>query len=526
MRAKRLFGKVSKRQQKRLTMGLTDENAAEVLWFMQRYPLVGVGNAIAVLQEGAERWSRRTESILSILDGDAALPPINLAIPPREYQSQAAALAVSSGALLLADDVGLGKTISGIATAALAGHRALVVVQAHLVTQWKQQFARFLPDAKVVALRKGQPYDIGDPSVVITSYHKLAGWVDHMADKFGTVIFDECQELRHEDTKKHDAASAFARNAQVVLGLSATPIYNYGSEFFSVFSVLAPNALGDKAEFEREWCAGKKVKEPKEFGSYLRERGLMLRRSRADVGRELAPVTPFIHEIETSINDLQSMKGDTIELAKTIVSSTSKPFDRMQASSEFSMRLRQETGIAKAPYVAEFVRMLVETDDQPVVLFGWHRIVYDIWFDRLRDLNPVLYTGTESATQKEKAKAEFLAGRSKVMMISLRSGSGLDGLQNRCSRVVFGELDWSPGVHEQGIGRVWRDGQELPVMAYFVTATDGSDPVVVDTLGLKQAQIDGVMRPRGDDFTPGEVDPDHIRRLATDFLSRRGVRGD
>ncbi len=69
--------------------------------------------------------------------------------------------------------------------------------------------------------------------------------------------------------------------------------------------------------------------------------------------------------------------------------------------------MRQATGIAKAPYVAEFVRMLVESGES-VMLYGWHRDVYNIWLERLAEFNPVMYTGTEGPAAKERSKQAFL----------------------------------------------------------------------------------------------------------------------
>ncbi len=139
---------------------------------------------------------------------------------------------------------------------------------------------------------------------------------------------------------------------------------------------------------------------------------------------------------------------------------------KMQASEELSGLVRQATGIAKAPYVAAFVRMLVESGKK-VVLWGWHRAVYDLWMDALKDLKPVLYTGSESSTQKEAARTAFVEGDARILVMSLRSGAGLDGLQGVCDTGVFGELDWSPGVHDQCGGRIHRDGQPNPVFLYF-----------------------------------------------------------
>ena len=183
--------------------------------------------------------------------------------------------------------------------------------------------------------------------------------------------------------------------------------------------------------------------------------------------------------------------------------------------------MRQITGLAKAPYVAEFVRMLIEGGSGPVVLFGWHRDVYGIWEERLREYSPVRFTGSESVKQKQDNLEKFLRGESQVLMMSLRSGSGVDGLQGVSSTVVIGELDWSPGAIEQCIGRVSRDGQKESVFVYYLTAADGADPVMVDVLGIKRGQIEGVRDPKAPLMEMGRADPDHIKKLAEAYVKGR-----
>ena len=174
-----------------------------------------------------------------------------------------------------------------------------------------------------------------------------------------------------------------------------------------------------------------------------------------------------------------------------------------------------------ALYVAELVRLLLEEEDEPIVLFGWHRDVYNIWAERFEDLKPAWYTGTETPAQKTAEAERFLAGDTKLLIMSLRSGSGLDGLQKVSSRVVIGELDWSPAALEQCIGRVYRDGQARPVLAYYVTTNGGCDPAMLDVLGVKRQQLDGVREPFGEMQEIREVDPNHLRNLARDYLNRR-----
>lgn len=229
-----------------------------------------------------------------------------------------------------------------------------------------------------------------------------------------------------------------------------------------------------------------------------------------------------MHTIECDERALNAGIAGCDELANIIVSSTKEGYrgQKMQAAAEFDMRMRQATGIAKVPYVAEFVRMLVESGEK-VALFGWHRAVYSIWLQRLKDFNPVLYTGTETPSHKRANKERFVSGDARVIMISLRAGAGLDGLQHVCSTVVIGELDWSPGVHQQNIGRVDRDGQENPVMAYFLICEYGSDPIVADVLGVKRQQAEGIRNPDAEFVEELQVDPQHVKKLAEAYLRRR-----
>jgi intein/homing endonuclease/superfamily II DNA or RNA helicase len=311
---------------------------------------------------------------------------------------------------------------------------------------------------------------------------------------------------------------------------SATPFFNYGGEMFNVMEAIKPGALGTWGEFFREWCnksyGDKKarIREPRVFGSYLRDHGLMIRRTREDVGRELPDLSKVPHYVSSDKAALDQISASAAELAKFILDQgPSLKGEKMKAAGELSYKLRQATGIAKAPYVAQFVKMLVESGEK-VLLYGWHRAVYDIWQDQLSDFNPVLYSGSESPKQKQDAFNRFAGGDTNLIIMSLRSGLGLDGLQHHCKTVVVGELDWSPSVLKQCIGRVHREGQPHPVMAYYLLSNTGSDPVIADTLGIKKAQIEGVVDPNKP-LIEKQRQADDIKRLAKYYLKQVKKRG-
>jgi len=491
----------------------TEEVCRDLVWFMERYPMrVDFED---YLYRRAGDYDKRFASYEKIISGKTKSKKPELSIPLREYQAIATDLAFASRGLLVADDVGLGKTAIAIALLTRRGTRpALVVTLTHLPYQWVSEIKKFAPQLSTHIIKTGKHYNIDEdgvtPDVIIINYHKLNAWCEFLSPMIKTVVFDECQELRRDDSLKANAARLISRSVDFRLGLSATPIYNYGGEMFAVIDKLRPGELGSWSEFNTEWCVGGydkvRVRDPKAFGSYLREQGIMIRRTRA--------------EVESDEKALDAVSYDLAELARLVINNDAKPFERMKAGSDLDYRLRQVTGIAKAPYVADFVKLILETGEK-VVLYGWHREVYRIWQEKLRPYNPVLYTGTEGPKQKQVAFEEFTAGDSRIMLISLRAGAGLDGLQKAAHIAVFGELDWSPGVHEQNEGRLARDGQRLPVVAYYLISEEGSDPVVADTLGLKQSQIHGIRDPERE-LLEQQKDSNAIRKMAMEYLRQRG----
>ena len=74
------------------------------------------------------------------------------------------------------------------------------------------------------------------------------------------------------------------------------------------------------------------------------------------------------------------------------------------------------------------------------------------------------------------------------------------------------------------IGRVDRDGQANKVVAYYLTATDGADPTMLEVAGVKRAQLVAVRDPGHALVEEANLDPNHVRKLAEDFLSKHKVK--
>lgn len=498
IRLKQMFPRIPKQATGPFELAHDDATDSDLHWFLLRYPLGISSEDKAALACGAQKFLAHQAEMERILV-PTYQPPSYFGLRPgqeiRGYQGQAIELGARSKGLLLGDECGLGKTFTG-AGFCLEAERlpAAVVCQVHIQNQWAEVISRFTT-LRVHCITKTKPYDLPAADVYIFRYSQIAGWVDIAATGlFKTVIYDEPQELRTGDTTAKGAGAAvLSRQAKWRLGLTATPIYNYGAEIFNIMQFINADVLGKREDFYREYVNHTgKLNDPKALGTYLREQYAFLRRTKGDVGKEMPAVNRIVDTIAYDQAAVDSIETLARQLA--IKATTGVFMERGAAARELDIMVRQATGVAKAKHVADVVRIMVESDE-PVLLMGWHRTVYDIWNERLSDLNPVMYTGSESPTQKAASKAAFLSGESNLLIMSLRSAAGLDGLQAQCSTIVFGELDWSPGIHHQGIERLDREGQTKPVMAVFLVADEGSDPPMMEVLGLKASEAHHVIDP-------------------------------
>ncbi len=509
------------------------ETCHELLWFTERYPLSIKKDDLIKLQSSKKVHIDKINELESIMLPSYKPRKVKLKKPykGRKYQLQFLDIFMKCMRMLNADEVGLGKTFEGILVMLKPETLpCLVTVQTHLPLQWKEKIEQFT-DLKIHIIKGTKPYDLPKADVYITKYSLLAGWVNVFEQGiFNSAIFDEIQELRHNDTGKYNSAQTLCRNVDYVLGLTASPIYNYAIEIYNIMDAIKEGCLGNRNDFMREWLQGygsKKCKDPQALGAYLRENFLMIRRDRKEVGRELPPRNVIVQTVPYDQEEVEKADEIARKLAMKVMHGSFT--ERGQASRELDMLARQSTGIAKARGVADYVKILLD-NNIPVILSGWHRDVYTIWLEQLKEYNPVMYTGSEIPSQKEKSKNAFINGETNLFIISLRSGIGIEGLQKRRPFVVHGELDWSPQIHNQVAGRADREDEDQQmqdtidtkegVTEIFLITDAGSDPLIVELLGLKKSQSHGIMNPFDTNIEEKYSDDTRIKLLAKMYLDK------
>lgn len=549
-RFKRVFERVAKSSSTGvIDISDTPENCRDLEWFMERYPLFVP--EMEYLERRAREYDEQLDLIRRILGGQQPPRQITLAKPAYQGQLVGAELAMARGRILVADELGAGKTITALCMIANPECRpAVVVTLTDLPRQWLERIQEFTPDLKAYVLKTGRPFgnrprhgygpldlahriDRGAPvpDVIITNYAKLPGWVEYFIELgVKSVTFDEIQELRTgAGTTRYNAAQQLTSRVSYAMGLSATPIYNYGGEVYNVVNCLIPDAFGSHEEFVREWTTtvgnGKQgIKDPEALGRHLREQGYMIRRTVAEItGKAIDKPQSIIHKIEADTHVLDKMATDAAELAKIIIAQSGHTnIEKFQAAGQFDYRLRQATGIAKAPYVAAFAKILLQSEER-LAIFAWHHEVYSLLASALWDFKPVLINGKETIPARQRAKAEFCGGDSRVILISLRAGAGMDGLQKFSRVAMFAELDWSPRIHDQCVGRLARPGQERQVLAYYPICDYGSDPVMCDALGIKNQLSHGILEPDAPLVEQMESTGANIKQLAAAYLAQMGI---
>ncbi len=474
----------------------------DLLWLMLRFPLEIAARDQALWDKSvaAAREHALRKAVTARLPERMSPPEGSFIGELRPFQQEGLGFLLRHDRCLLADEMGLGKTVQALSyLASTESFPALVIPPAHLSRNWTEEASRFLRihgEAPRVHVVKGlKPYELPDADIYIMHYLLLRGWKDVLPTlSFQAVIFDEVQELRHAGTEKYSAASLLSESVDRVIGLSGTPIYNTGGEIWNVINILDYHFLGDWESFSREWCYGygnAVVVKPQLLGDYLRREGLMLRRTKQEVLHELPPKRRAVQELDW--NDklyAQLMAPVMPEVIRWKTDGTLTASARAMLEESISQHVRQATGVAKAPYVCQFVRALLDAGEK-VLLFAHHHAVMDAYKQELKHYRPGFITGRETISLKSDAVERFMSGRTDVLCISLRAASGLNLQRATC--VVFGELDWSPAVHSQAEDRAHRMGQEDSLLCYYLVAPQGSDAVMQEALGLKVSQFVGLM---------------------------------
>jgi ERCC4-related helicase len=196
------------------------------------------------------------------------------------HQVNAALFALKSPfskGVLLADEVGLGKTIEAglVISQKWAEHhrRILLIVPASLRKQWQQElFEKFsIPSTILEAVTyrsfvsggMSKPFETAE-GVVICSYEFAARKSDEIrAAKWHLAVFDEAHRLRNVHKKNGSQRAKDLKNAlrdTFKILLTATPLQNSLLELYGIVSVIDEEHFGGQQAFRAQYSGSNATK--------------------------------------------------------------------------------------------------------------------------------------------------------------------------------------------------------------------------------------------------------------------------
>jgi SNF2 family DNA or RNA helicase len=520
---RRIFSGLQKTRNKGFRFKNTPHVLEDLHWFMGRYPMNSSEKDSVLLNTKILDIKKRKAANFKIIHEDKdVLHNLNVKYNPYKFQNQFVEFFQTNSKMVLADQMGLGKTEQAyLGILKKEAFPSIIVCETGLWKQWKSRGEKFT-HLDIETLESGKKTLRKGADVYIVTYSMLKNREKFLLDLDAKmIVFDEVQNLRTGDkSTKYQVAENITSRIENILGLSGTPIYNYGNEIFNIFNIVYPDFLGTSQEFNREWTkyGEYEVKDPVALGMFLINNNVMLRRTKQDIKLNLPKVHKLVSKIKCDQDKLDEIKEKSKYLAELLL--FGERLEKGRATRELTVMIRRATGIAKAPYIVEYCKMLLKTKKK-IILAGWHLTVYDILKEGLKEFNPSIFRETHS--KKQKALDEFMKDDDcRILIIPVRAGAGIDGLQHACNTLVIGELDWTNAAHDQLIERIDRVGQKHEVDIHFLVSdsADSSDQEVIDRLAIKKVQSDGIVNPTGKQTENILANSNIIKNIAKNILKK------
>jgi SNF2 family DNA or RNA helicase len=422
---------------------------------------------------------------------DTLLSAPSLTFDPLDHQLDTVrtVLRRMRGRAILADEVGLGKTIeAGLALSELRlrglADQSLVITPAGLVEQWRDELERKF-SLPTVLVREGKWESGVDRPVVIASLaaarrNPLATALSGRT--WDLVIADEAHRLRNP----RNASGRLARSlrSRYMLLLTATPVENRLQDLYELISLVAPGLLGTPAQFRaRHLGRGSDLSEPRDLaGLRARTREVMVRHRRSEVST-LLPRRLAETVLVPPGEDEAGLYADVVRRTRTEAATASpsrllslRQLTRLAGSSPIAARSGLERVgwpdlAARAHEIdsTEKLRVLVERvrevadGGEKVLVFTAFRQTLDLLAQMVTaaGLPFAVYHGSLPRLGKEQAIAAF---REDVPILLSTESAGEGRNLQFCHNMINTDLPWNPMQIEQRLGRLHRIGQRHDVV--------------------------------------------------------------
>ncbi len=441
-------------------------------------------------------------------------------VVPYPYQLQTCRRVIEQmrGRAILADEVGLGKTIEAgmiLKEYMLRGlvRRALVLAPASLTWQWQLELREKFG---IPAVRQRSRHDWERCSVLVASLDTAKRPphrdVVHGLD-YDLLIVDEAHRLKNSRTANWRFVSAIRR--KFCLLLTATPVQNDLRELYNLVTLLLPGALGTYGQFQARFMMDKRTpRHPRLLREELRT--CIVRNERGPDTIEFPPrhvhavpvrltaaerrfyegVTRFVRErygqlgrggggalpLITLQRELCSSAPAAMDTLHTMYQKTGHPHVKSRLAELLALGNEVVHVSSKCDRLVELIEAADDTEQ--FIVFTEYRMSqrYIRWRLQQAGISSLGFDGSMSPSGKEWTRQLFLRGV-KVLVSTESGGEGLNF--QFCRSIVNFDLPWNPMRLEQRIGRVHRLGQRRDVHIYNMATKDTIEEYILQLLHKK-----------------------------------------
>ncbi|MBP1932820.1 DEAD/DEAH box helicase [Ammoniphilus resinae] len=435
------------------------------------------------------------------------------ALDPFPHQLETAKRVISEmhGRAILADEVGLGKTIEAgliIKEYMVRGlaKKILILVPASLVVQWSRELNQKF-GIPAVAQKKEymwRQYDVVIASIDTAKREPHRG---HVLDQdYDILIIDEAHKLKNKNTVNYQFIKEIKK--KYCLLLTATPIQNDLDELYNLITLLKPGYLGQSADFQKNYVESKRQARNHEV---LQEelKDIMVRNTRSEGGlfftkRFVETVPVELSEMEWELyhgvtNFVKEQYQNTffknplalITLQREVCSSRFAAFDtlvnmhnRLPEDSPARMKVVELAELIRAikkNAKAEKTLELIQSFNDKAIIFTEYRKTQEYLHHYLAEngISSVMFRGGFKRNKKD-WMTELFENRAQVLIATEAGGEGIN-LQF-CNRIINFDMPWNPMRVEQRIGRVHRLGQKRDVYIYNLSTSGTIEEHILNLL--------------------------------------------
>lgn len=424
-------------------------------------------------------------------DSDIEIP---VKLPLFPYQKVAVEfIERAGGRAMVADQMGLGKTVVGIGYAAKNHLKTLVVCPKSTVPGWTREIVRFTGKNAVCWIGEGR-LGRSDAQYHVTNYDVVGKNLKELNKmNFDLLICDEATYLKNRRTLRAKNVLGYYKERRKYPGikvkfcvfLTGTPVLNRPVEAYHLLNYLDSQRFNNFFHFIQRYGGWKGMEVQNLDDLHQRTKDLIIRRVKRDVLTELP---------EKQRNDL---------IVEMVPSDMKEYHDHLNNLFRRWRQLGKPT-VAEMPGIQRFllekkIPRAIEVIDG-LLDAGKGVLVFSVFLDPLKKLakhykdQAGMVIGEMSSKKRQAVIDDLSSGVKKIGLFSVGAGSmGIDGIQNQIDTVLFLDMWWVPAVHEQAEDRVHRIGQNNKVQIFYFICENTIDEYMRNILVEKQKIIDTVV---------------------------------